>query len=166
YYSGDVRVVSGWCGGSTRTLVGCVLVSLTLVTPALGETLLRTLDDPLNFNGGGFGGALVEVGPQLALGAPGTPVLDRDGAGVVHLYGPDGVLRRTIEAFDPAADAGFGTKLAAADGILYLGAPGDPPTGVGAMGAVYVFDATTGVLLRTLRAPGENTATAPLAAGP
>src|SRR5262249_61606373 len=87
YYSDYVRVASGWCGGSTRTLVGCVLISLALVTPAQGATLLRTLDDPLNLNGGGFGAALGGVGLQLAVGAPGTPGLGPDGAGVVQLYG-------------------------------------------------------------------------------
>src|SRR5262249_3379272 len=111
-------------------------------------------------------GALVGTGLQLAVGAPGTSVLDRDGAGVVHLYGADSVLRRTIEAFDPAADAGFGTKVAAADGVLYVSAPGDPPTGGGAMGAVYEFDATTGVLPARFAHLAKTPARHPSAVGP
>src|SRR5262249_55926164 len=146
-----------------------VLIALTLVASEVGPAhgaLLLTLDDPLNRSGGGFGSALVGVGPRLAIGAPGTPVLDQDGAGVVQLYGSDGTLQLTIEALNPVADAGFGTKLAATDTILYVSAPGDPSTGVGATGAVYVFDPATGRLLRTLRAPGPNTGTAPVGGGP
>jgi cysteine-rich repeat protein len=59
----------------------------------------------------------------------------------------------------PAAGDRFGAALAASGRIVVVGAPGDDGAGPDA-GAVYVFDATTGGLLFTLRsprpAPGEH----------
>jgi FG-GAP repeat len=164
-----VRVACDWCEGATRTVVVSLLTSVMLVALAVGPAhgrLLRVLDDPSGSPGGEFGQALVGVGLDLAVGAPGTQVLDHDGAGVVRLYTVDGVLRRTLEAQNPAAGAAFGSMVAAGDGILYVGAPGDPSTGVGGVGAVYVFDAAGGALLRILRAPDANTTTAPSRGGP
>jgi hypothetical protein len=145
-------------------LAGCALVAL-VVGPAQGR-FLRVVDDPSSHPGGEFGRALVAVGSDLAVGAPGSQMFDHDHAGVVRLYGSDDALLRTLEAQNPVADAAFGSMLAASDGLLYVGAPGDRPTGLGGIGAVYVFDVATGALVRIVRAPDPNANTGAVASGP
>src|SRR5262249_45422185 len=156
-----MRVARDRCGRATRALV---LTSLILLAPPIGRAhgrLLQVIDDPSASMGGEFGQALVAVGPDLAVGAPGAQVFDHAGAGVVRLYTAGGVLLRTLEAQNPASDAGFGTMLAASGGVLYVGAPGDPSTGVGAIRAGYVLGNPPGGLARRLPAAGARSTTGP-----
>jgi hypothetical protein len=140
--------------------VWLLLVAVTLVRADVAPS--RIIDDPRQQRGGAFGSALAFVDGALAVGAPGAPVFDLDGAGVVQLFTTDGVLVRTVTAAVPVAGAGLGSTMAAADGLLYASAPNDVPFGVGGIGAVYVFDAATGALLRIVRAPDPDASTAPV----
>ena len=169
YYTPSVRRASQRCGGVPRSAAGCVLVSFTLVALVVGTAnarLLRVLDDPSDGQGGEFGRALAVVGTDLAVGAPGARVFDHDRAGLVQLYGSDGVLLRTFEAQNPVAEGAFGSMVAASDGLLYVGAPGDQPIGLGGVGAVYVFDVATGVLTHIVPAPDPDASTMPVGGGP
>ena len=169
YYTPSVRRASQRCGGAPRSAAGCVLVSFTLVALVVGTAnarLLRVLDDPSDGQGGEFGRALAVVGTDLAVGAPGARVFDQDRAGRVQLYGSDGVLLRTFEAQNPVAEGAFGSMVAASDGLLYVGAPGDQPIGLGGVGAVYVFDVATGVLTHIVPAPDPDASTMPVGGGP
>ena len=56
--------------------------------------------------------------------------------------------------------------VAASDGLLYVGAPGDQPIGLGGVGAVYVFDVATGVLTHIVPAPDPDASTMPVGGGP
>jgi hypothetical protein len=120
------------------------------------------IDDPLQQPGGGFGRALAVVDGGLAVGAPGEPFFDVAEAGVVQLFTSGGVLVRRLTATNPVAGARLGTALATTAGVVYASAPGDVPIGVGGLGAVYVFDATTGRVSRVVRSPDPNATTVPV----
>src|SRR5439155_17854322 len=157
------------CGGPRLSGVGRAAISFTLIALVVGAAharVLRVLDDPSDGQGGEFGRALAVVGTNLAVGAPGARMLDHDRAGLVRLYGSDGVLLRTFEAQNPVAEGAFGSMVAASDGLLYVGAPGDQPIGLGGVGAVYVFDVATGVLTHIVPAPDPDASTMPVGGGP
>ena len=123
--------------------------------------VLRIVDDPRSEPGAEFGRALAAVGADLAVGAPGARVFDDDRAGRVQLFDASGALLTTFEAQTPVAGAELGTTVVESDGLLFVGAPGDQPIGLGGTGAVYVFDAATGKLVRIVRAPDPDASTAP-----
>ena len=123
--------------------------------------VLRIVDDPRSEPGAEFGRALAAVGTDLAVGAPEARVFDKDRAGRVQLFDASGALLRTLEALTPVAGAEFGTTIVESDGLLFVGAPGDQPVGLGGTGAVYVFDAMSGALVRIVRAPDPDATTAP-----
>jgi len=148
-----------------RAVVSLVLLSVTLAraqTPSPQVIILDPRQNPT----GAFGNAVAFVDGPLAVGAPGAPVFDLPDAGVVQLFTAAGVLTRTLTTATPRAGARFGATLAAANGFLYASAPGDEPIGVGGIGAVYVFDAATGTLLRIVRAPDPDGNIAPVGGVP
>jgi hypothetical protein len=60
---------------------------------------------------------------------------------------------QTLHAPTPMTGDAFGAALDVAGDRLLVGAPGTRTAGLDDAGAAYVFDATTGVLRRTLQAP-------------
>jgi len=138
-----------------------LLAALVPATSARGQ-LLRIVDDPRNEPGAEFGYALAAAGADLAVGAPGASVLGREGAGRVQLLATNGRLRRTLQALTPVAGARLGTALVAGAGRLYASAPGDRPIGVTGLGAVYVFDAASGAVIRVIASPDPNANSVPI----
>ncbi len=122
--------------------------------------LRRTLVNPAPANSTRFGWAVAAVGPNIAIGAPtdsGT------GGGTVYLYdGGTGLLRQVF--LNPTATGGdaFGFAIAALGSNVVIGAPGHdtPATPSDAAkidtGAAYVFNGSTGALLRTLVSPNQT----------
>ena|GEM_PF-5849881 len=93
-----------------------------------------------------FGAALAAAGPWWVVGTP----LDgaEPPAGAVWLRGAGGAWRRLVKPV-PVAYELFGAVVAATDRLVLVGAPTDgavQPNG----GAVYVLDAVSGQVVRTL----------------
>lgn len=145
--------------GVTRFAVGGVLIGAAVLIATVGTSharLLRAIEDPVSQQGGEFGRALAAMGDETVVGAPGESAFGHDHAGLVQLFASDGVLQHTFEAPAPVTDAAFGTKVAVSDGLLYVSAPGDQPIGLAGVGAIYVFDAARGTLIRVVRAPASG----------
>lgn len=102
-----------------------------------------------------FGQALASVGSNLLIGAPFDDTAAANG-GAVYLFDP--VQRSPLRTFtSPHARAGdfFGAALATSGTWVFVGAPFDDSAGPDA-GAVYMFDADTGALLRIFSDPEVN----------
>src|SRR5438093_3852823 len=113
---------------------------------------VRTLTKPTPAFDDLFGFALAAAGDTVVVGAPfdgsGAP-----GAGAAYLFDArTGALVQTLANPTPADYDLFGDAVAAAGGIVVVGAPFDDTTKPNA-GSAYVFDAATGALRHTLQAP-------------
>jgi cysteine-rich repeat protein len=102
-----------------------------------------------------FGTAVVAVGPNLLVGAPGTVVAGVH-AGAVYLIDTSGNVLRTFPNPTPAEADEFGTTVLAAGNDVVVTAAADDTAGTNA-GAVYVFDGTTGAVRYTLLDPTPDT---------
>jgi len=97
-----------------------------------------------------FGSAVAISGNILVSGAPGV------GSGTVYVSNAStGEVLRTLT--DPTSDAlnSFGSAVALADNTLVVGACGSP-VGEGTPGAVFLFDADTGLLRCRLTSPAGD----------
>ncbi len=114
--------------------------------------LLQSFYKPAPAEGEWFGVSMTGVGNNVLIGA----FLDNTGAaaaGAAYLFdSKTGALLHTFQAPKPAANGQFGIAVAAMGNTVIIGAPGDN-TGQPHAGAVYLFDASTGQLLRTLQNP-------------
>ncbi|MBX3401239.1 MAG: cadherin-like domain-containing protein [Gemmataceae bacterium] len=141
--SANGRVFIGSPGASAN--LGSVVI-----VPA-GGGAATTLSNP-NAAIGRFGATLITVGPRLAVAATGRAT---DLNGVVHLFTESaGVysVERSLSLTDGVLTDGFGTAMTSIGNLLAVSAPGRGVNGVAA-GAVYLYDATTGVLVRTILNP-------------
>jgi hypothetical protein len=143
-------------------LRAALVMVAALVASAASVRADVVIEDPVGDPDGEFGYALASSGDELAIGAPGARVSGQDDAGLVQLFSSDGTWLRRVQAPTPRTDARFGTAVAASDGLLYVGAPGDRPIGLGGLGAVYVFDVATGDLVRVLRPPASGASGVPV----
>lgn len=125
------------------------------LAPAVGD-LVHNLTPP----GGSayFGHALAMTSQYVAVGT------SRDGtaggfSGAVHLYNPatGGLLRSVLNPF-PASNDGFGEAVALSGNLLAVGAPQDDLDGSNT-GTAYLYNASTGTRLFTLRNPSPNLST-------
>lgn len=113
---------------------------------------MRIISNPHAASGDAFGAAVALVGNKLLIGTP----KDDNGAvdaGRAYLYdASNGALLHTFD--NPSAEAGdlFGGSVAMYGNLAVIGAAGDDQAGTDA-GQVYVYDVTTGQLLRTISAP-------------
>ncbi|MBL8866569.1 MAG: hypothetical protein JNK93_13500, partial [Planctomycetia bacterium] len=141
--SANGRVFIGSPGASAN--LGSVVI-----VPA-GGGAATTLSNP-NAAIGRFGATLITVGPRLAVAATGRAT---DLNGVVHLFtesAGDYSVERSLSLTDGVLTDGFGTAMTSIGNLLAVSAPGRGVNGVAA-GAVYLYDATTGVLVRTILNP-------------
>ena len=138
-----------------------VAVTLLAAAPQAGAVSYRSAVD--FFNPGGpifFGYAVAAAGPRAAIGAPGE-VLNglAHVAGVVHVYSATtGAPLHVVTDPNPAtsgATSAFGSAVLLLGGLLIVGAPGSDLIDNGA-GVVYVFDAATGALQRTIASPNPT----------
>jgi RNA polymerase sigma factor (sigma-70 family) len=113
-------------------------------------TLLQTFQDPAAADYDWFGTAVVLVGSNILVSAPGDDSAGTD-AGVVYLFDPNGSLLQTFLNPTRDAKAWFGTAVAVLGSNILVGAPGDD-TGATDAGAVYLFD-PSGALLQTFLNP-------------
>jgi len=126
------------------TLCGARLADAATYTPAL--TLLNPATDRQ------FGASVGGVGGDVIVGAPSATTAP----GAAYLFDRlSGALLRTLTAPTPAASDGFGHAVGALGANVLVSALHGGPGGA-TSGAVYLFDAATGAVLRTFADPGAN----------
>jgi cysteine-rich repeat protein len=98
-----------------------------------------------------FGKAIAYLGTYLAVG---TPDADPLRSGEAHIIDPaTGTVLHTLLPPGPAEYANFGAAIAAADGLVVVGAPSGNPHYSHDPGAAYLYDGTTGAYLRAFANP-------------
>ncbi len=118
--------------------------------------LLRTLNDPAPHSGDQFGYAIAATATQVIVGAPLDDASSTD-AGAAYVFdGQRGSLLRIIQKPDPQTGDFFGAAIAAAGDEVLIGAPTDGSGGVTRAGAAYLFQISTGTLLRVFRKPAAT----------
>ena len=117
----------------------------------------KVLRNPEPTPGAQFGSsvAVMTGGAQVLVGAPLDSSIDAQNAGAVYVFDgstSDGRLIRTLRKPVPTAGDLFGASVATAGRMVVVGAPLDDLGAVDA-GAVYLFDGSTGALIRSLQKP-------------
>ena len=102
-----------------------------------------------------FGAALSLSGGRALIGAT-LDATTGTGSGRAYLYdSSSGSLLRTFENPTPATNDFFGGAVSLSGNLALVSARNDAGGGTGS-GAAYLFDATTGALLRTFANPGPT----------
>ena len=124
---------------------------------AITGNLLRTLNNPAPAQRDGFGNSVAVSGSTVVVGAP----YDDTGAtsaGSAYVFDTaSGNLLRTLNNPTPADYDSFGYSVAVSGSTVVVGTP-DDDTGAWNAGSAYIFDVTTGNLLRTLNNPTPTSA--------
>lgn len=116
----------------------------------LSGSLLDTYAHPDPQTGARFGFALAMSGTNLLVGAPGQTVGTATDAGSAYLINTaTGGILLTLTKPVPAAGDGFGAAVAAANGSLFVAAPGAQQ----GAGEVWEFDAATGAAVAHYTSP-------------
>ena len=124
---------------------------------ALNGTLLRTIDNPSPTANDYFGNSVGLSASRLVVGAYWD---DSTGTNSGRAYSFDagtGTLLRTLENPSPGADDNFGSAVEVDGELAIVGAAGDNTTGVDS-GRAYLFNVTTGALIRTFENPSPAAA--------
>lgn len=117
--------------------------------------LIRTLASPHPQVAAEFGWSVAISGKVAMVGAP----LGENATGVLgpgHAYTfnvQTGAFIRKFSSLHPRTDGFFGGSVAILGGIAVVGAPNENARGVGESGHAYIFDATTGAVIKTLSDP-------------
>lgn len=121
--------------------------------PVSGQ-LQNTLQSPDNTAGSwGFGFEMERYRGDVFVSAPGAYSGGHQ-TGSVYLYDGSTLQRKmTLAPPDPLNTAGFGWSIDTSGSLLLVGAPTTSVGGVNNVGAAYLYDGTTGALLRTFRNP-------------
>mgnify|MGYP006265886543 CR=1 FL=1 len=144
---------------------GAAFSGLTVTAQATTLALELTLNEPdptafLNSPQDEFGAALDVDGNRYLIAAPNHIPDNGNGRGRVHLFDQTGT--QFLNFSNPApggGDDGFGDSIALAGNRVAVGAPldDDSPNCTGAFcGRVYLYDAGTGTLERTLDDPNPG----------
>ena len=145
--SGDLVVVGAYADDTGATDAGAAYVF-----DATTGNLLHTLNNPTPAASDYFGRSVAVSGNLVVVGASGDDTGATD-AGAAYVFdATTGNLLRTLNNPTPAASDSFGSSVAVSGSTVVVGASGDD-TGATDAGAAYVFDASTGNLLRTLNNP-------------
>jgi hypothetical protein len=119
---------------------------------ATSGNLLQTLANPTPAAYDYFGTSLAVSGNTLVVGVPSDDT-GANNAGSAYIFNAaTGNLLHTLANPSPAAEDNFGNSVAVSGNTIVVGTP-DGKKGVINAGSAYIFDATTGNLLRTLANP-------------
>jgi hypothetical protein len=124
--------------------------------PDTGQ-LQNTVQGPDNTTGSwGFGLDMERYQGDLFVSAPGAFSAGSQ-TGLVYRYdGSTFQQEMAIAPPDPSNCRHFGWSMDTSDSLLLVGAPGTQVGGVSNVGAAYLFDATTGTLLRSFPNPSPR----------
>ncbi|WP_148285079.1 Lcl domain-containing protein [Micavibrio aeruginosavorus] len=116
--------------------------------------LVATLANPDPTDGDSFGSNIAINGNIVAVGAHTDDVGGTSDVGSAYTFNATtGALLATLVKPDPLASDFFGVSVSVSDGLVVVGSRQADVGGNGNAGAAYVFDATTGDVLRTLSNP-------------
>ena len=117
--------------------------------------LVRTFTNPHGNDNGQFGGRVILNGGKLVVSAAGNDIAGTNKGAVYVFNASTGALLRTIT--DPNAAASdnymFGRVMDFDGNLIIIGKQYDDVGGLANSGRVYIFDATTGALIRTINNP-------------
>lgn len=150
---------------SPRVTAGSLLTPLAapLLLVAVGVAiaqapefgLKQTILNPAPSPNAQFGYAVAVAGGNVLVGAPFDDEAGTD-AGAAYLFdAASGALIRTFANPTPSRDDWFGVALAASADRIAIGAMQDDAAGRDA-GAIHLFDAATGALLKSVPNPGQG----------
>ena len=152
--------------GTSRNASGAFLfASLLLVSAILFVPISRasaapsvvTLTNPNAQAAGGFGASVAASGNLVVVGASGEIADGYSGAGNVYIFNAaTGALLSTLTSPNAVAGGSFGSSVAASGNLVVVGASGETVHGHSLAGDVYIFNATTGVLVSTLDSPNAG----------
>ena len=126
-----------------------------LIYDATTGSLLRTISNPSS-SYDSFGRNVALFGSTLVVGAPSADVGGTD-SGIAYVFNVNtGALRATLNNPSPATNDYFGSKLAVSESVIVAGVRYDDTSGTDS-GEVYVFSASSGLLIRTLTNPTPDT---------
>jgi hypothetical protein len=138
--------------GDEFLVVGAGWASVNdVATGAPVRVLMPPSETPDFGAAGAAGGATVVVGAVRGLGCNLF-----DGSGAAHVFdGPTGTFLRTLADPRPGAGSCFGSGVAVVGANMAVAAPHDDALG-NYSGAVHLFDAANGTLLRTIANPNPS----------
>ena len=114
--------------------------------------LMQTFSNPTPALHDLFGYSVAAVGSNILVGAPDDNT-GASNAGAAYLFNPSGALLQTFQKPLRAINDQLGWSVAGLGAnVAVVGAPFDD-TGAKDAGAVYLFDGTTGLLLKTVTNP-------------
>jgi hypothetical protein len=152
--SGNLALVGAQNDDTSATNAGAAYL-FNVTTGALQRTFLNPGTAPIASDS--FGQAVAVSGNRVLISA----ILDDTGAsnaGAAYLFdATTGALQRTFANPTPASNDQFGNQIALSGNMALIGAAFDD-TGATDSGSAYLFDLTTGALLRTFAnpTPGMN----------
>jgi hypothetical protein len=161
YFGESVAISDNYCivgAREARTWAGGTTVGKAHIFDLSTGTLLHTLINP-NVNAvrseDYFGDSVAITDTYTVVGATFERKGSTDYSGVVYVYNTvTGSLARTI--LNPTSEgAFFGQKVAIYEDHLLIGATGQTTSQNNYLGVVYIFDVTTGTLIRTLDNPNH-----------
>jgi hypothetical protein len=136
------------------------VVSGAVVTTLESVSLSHTLDNPNAYGtsaGDGFGQSVAVSGDYAIVGVREEDDAGGEGSGKAYIFNNStGALLHTLNnpnAYGTSADDRFGESVAISDTYAIVGAYHEDEAGGDASGKAYIFDVTTGALLRTLNNP-------------
>ena len=113
----------------------------------------RTLTSPSPQLVGLFGYSVGVAGSHVVVGAANETTGGAPNSGEAYLFTTGGSLVATLQDPNAQYHGYFGYSVAIAGNLLVVGAPGENPGAGPDEGAVFVYSASTGVLIRTLASP-------------
>lgn len=107
--------------------------------------------------GGNFGWAIAVGGQNVLVGAPAETIAGELTAGAAYLFDEQtGALRFILEDPSPHNDDSFGSAVAVSDDWAVVGVSFGDNGGAVRRGRVHIYDAHTGLLVRTLLNPSDG----------
>jgi len=157
----------GWsvAGAGNNVLIGAPFADLVSTAGRVSDVgaaymfngttgaLLQTFNNPTPQGSEQFGYSVAGVGTNALIGAPTKTVGGLANVGQAYLFNANtGALLQTYNKPNPAVGDFFGFSVAGVGANALIGAYGDD-TGATDAGSAYLFDDTTGTLLRTFNNP-------------
>lgn len=131
---------------------GAVDAGFVYLYNATTGALLQTFSNPTPAQDERFGNSVSVSGDKVLIG--GLNDQYESSAGSVYLY--DATTSDLLHTFNnptPSSIDGFGSSVSISGDKVLIGAPGDIVAGYNGAGSVYLYDATSGALLRTFNNP-------------